>query len=246
MGAMRIPDPAELEDQPEEEQPRSSSRLVQWLVVMALAVLFVPLYLIGTTIKADIIPLSTDAAAIDATLNATTGPNATEKSLKATLSQIQKQVNALAAARPTVGADWLDWPTLMAVIGRYDQTQVVITGIVQTGKVITVNGQATDEDAVTAYAQLLKDSNQFGRVIVQGITIRPSPTAPPTATLPPSPTATPTSVPSTKTNAPAPTAVPPTPTVPPTVVVDVLRDKYATFTILLQTKSSVSGTPAHP
>src|SRR5579871_6359686 len=207
-----IPDEEELEAEPESEQPQGSSRLIQWLVVIGLAVMFVPLYLVSATVKADNEPLTTQVANIDATLAGTLGPNAVEKSLNSTLVKLQQQSNGLDSARPTISANRVDWPSMMAIIGGYDQTHVVLISVVQNGKTITVSGQADDENAVMGYAQSLKDSNQFVRVIVQGIDIKPSPTATATSTPTPTPSQTPSPIPGTKISATAKATTTPLPT----------------------------------
>jgi cell division septation protein DedD len=125
----------------------------------------------------------------------------------------------------------------MLAIGSYDQGQVSVTGIVQTDKQVTLTGVANDENAVMAYAQLLKDSNLFSRVKVQNITVKPSPTPTPspTATLTPSPVSdngTPKSVMPTVTPSPTPTSV-----------YDPAVGKFTTFIIQLQPVFATAVTP---
>src|SRR5450432_366319 len=95
------------DDEETSEQSKGSSRTVQWLIVLSLAILFIPLYLVSTLIKDDIPPLQTQAADIGTKLSVTTGPNPTEKLLKSTLTQLQSQVNALDLAGTTLVPKWL-------------------------------------------------------------------------------------------------------------------------------------------
>jgi len=245
-----IPDESALEGDEADEvtsaQPPSSSRLIQWLILLSLAVLFVPLYLVSMTIKQDSGSLGIQATGLAVTLAGTMRPSGAEQSLNSTLVQIRAQINALGAIQPTLAANRLDWPSVMTVIGGYDQTQLVLISVTQNGKTITLVGQAVDENAVMAYAQLLKDSKQFNRVTVQGIVIKPSPTVTPSVTPSATPSPTPTPLPSI-----TPGAVPSaTATIVPTPIritpgADELRNKFAGFTILLDVKAPVDATPAH-
>jgi Tfp pilus assembly protein PilN len=239
-----IPDEAELDEEAESEQPQGSSRLIQWLILIGLAVLFVPLYLASMTIKQDTASLQLQATDLAATLAGKPRPNPTESALNGTLVQLRAQFNALSVAQPTVAANRLDWPSVMAVIGSYDQTQLVLTNITQNGKTITLNGQSVDENAVMAYAQQLKDSKQFTRVTVQGIVIKPSPTVTPSATPTSTPSPTPSPLPSAVANATLPPINVPTPIRTTPVAADELWNKFAGFTILLEAKAPVDATPS--
>lgn len=252
MALTNIPDLEELEDDPENEQIASSSRLIQWLVVAGLVILFLPLYLVSTTIKADNDPLKTRMADNDIVLASTPAPIPGEEALKSTLVMVQQQVGTLEVVRPTVNANRLDWPITMAAIGSYDQTQVVLTSIIQNDTGITLNGQANDESAVMGYAQMLKDSNQFARVILQVITIKPSPTPLPPPTSTPIPTLTATSTVTATTLPGTKVKITPSATRTSTVVMtvtnvpsgpyDELSNKYAGFTIYLETKPLIDAT----
>jgi len=158
------------------EQPGGASRLIRWLIVFGLALLFMPLYLISTTIKEDTVPLKTTLVSLQQTLASTPRPNQSEQNLKATLVQAQKQAIELENSRPTLVANHFDWPAAIMVIGNYDQAVLAITSIVQTETRITLNGQATDEATAMLYAQALRESSQFQRVTVQTITLKAAPT----------------------------------------------------------------------
>lgn len=166
------------DDAAEPEQPGGASRLIRWLIVFGLALLFLPLYLISTTIKEDAAPLKSTLVSIQQTLASTPRPNQGEQNLKATLVQSQKQVAELEAAKPALVASHFDWPAAIMIIGNYDQSVLALTSIVQTETRITLTGQANDEATTMTYAQSLRDSGQFQRVTVQTITLKAAPSAP--------------------------------------------------------------------
>ncbi|MBK9613773.1 PilN domain-containing protein [Candidatus Amarobacter glycogenicus] len=110
---------------------------------------------------------------------------------------------------------------------KTDANQITLLGVEQADNRLTISGEAADDTAVIAYAQELEASGQFARIVVQSITLLPTPQPVITPTLSPSPTATtapsPTTVAATATSAGPvtnPTAVP---TITPTPN---LRDAY--------------------
>ena len=79
------------EDQPQEgEAPaRGSSKLVLWLIICGLGVLFLPLYIISTTVKTTNEELTTELADIEATLSATPPVPAELQTLSAEFTRSQ-------------------------------------------------------------------------------------------------------------------------------------------------------------
>ncbi len=162
---------------PESDKDGGSSRLILWLVVAGLGILFLPLFLISTTIKADNLALDAQVSEIQATLSSTAKPQQSDQTLKDKLAQLQKQASALETLQPTLVAGHIDWPTTMNAIAIYNTAQITLTGLSQTDTRLVVNGQAESEDSVMAYAAALRDSERFKRVIVQSITLKSPPTA---------------------------------------------------------------------
>jgi Tfp pilus assembly protein PilN len=159
----------------ENEAIGGSSRLILWLVVTGLAILLMPLVLISSTLKADNVRLDNELSDIQATLSTTPKPQASDQSLKDTLLQLQKQVALLEAAQPTLAAGHIDWLSVVNAIAAYNPEQITLTGLTQPDTRLVLSGQADSEDSVMLYAQTLRDSNQFKRVIVQSITFRTQP-----------------------------------------------------------------------
>ncbi len=161
------------------ERPRSTSRLILWLVVLALGALFMTLNLISGTIKQSTAGVKDELAALQSTLAKTPAPEAGEQSLKATFVQVQKQLAVMESVQATLAASFVDWPAVMKVIGAYDLSELALSSITQNEGKIILAGQARDETAVMAYADTLRRADQFKRVVVQSITLRSAPTPAP-------------------------------------------------------------------
>jgi Tfp pilus assembly protein PilN len=174
----------ELNENEEEESELSggSSRLVLWLIIAGLGILFVPLYLVSATLKESKAPLETELADIQSTLTITPPPNPTEQALRDNLLQLRGQAGELQTLYDDLSANHIDWPAAMAVIANYDPAQMALSGLLQAERLVTINGRANDETIVMAYADMLRDSARFGEVKVQAITrvALPTPTPLPT------------------------------------------------------------------
>ncbi len=176
---MIAPERDELESNDETTGSTGSSRIVLWLILLGLGILFVPVYLVGATIKESKTPLETELTQIQATLAVTPHPNPTEQALTDNLVQIRGQISDLATLQADLLATHIDWPSVMAIISSYDQTRMTITSLSQTGRAITLDGRANDQQIVMDYAELLRQSNQFQDVTIRSIALQPIPTATP-------------------------------------------------------------------
>lgn len=145
------------------------SRLIIWLVVLSLGLLFVPLYLISDSLRQENVRLQTEATLIQQTLAVSPQPNSTEAALTDTLMQIQAQKGALEAIQPTLIAEHIPWSEVMFMLGSYDPNQLSITALSQSGNQLAVQGQAADQSQVMAYVESLKKSDLFADVVVQSM-----------------------------------------------------------------------------
>jgi Tfp pilus assembly protein PilN len=167
----------DLDAAPEDDKSRRSSRLILWLVVAGLGFLLLPLYQISTTINSDNLALQSTLENLQATLASTPKPQPANQALKDKLILVQKQVSILEGIQPTLAAGHVDWLTTLNVIAGYNPAQITLTGLAQPDNRLLLTGQADDESTVMDYAQMLKDSNRFNRVIVQSITSKSLPAA---------------------------------------------------------------------
>lgn len=169
----------ELNEEEESEPSGGSSRLVLWLIIAGLGILFVPLYLVSATLKESKAPLETELADIQATLTITPQPNPTEQALRDNLLELRGQSGELETLYTDLSANHVDWPAAMSVIANYEPSQMSLTGLMQADRLVTLDGRANDETIVMAYADMLRESTRFGEVKVQTITMIALPTPTP-------------------------------------------------------------------
>ena len=218
--------------------PRAISRAVMilWLVVIGMAVFFLPLYLAAMVIREDAKSMDTEIASIRVFLTKVPTPEPEIASQMTPLAQAQRQVNQLNRIYPTLIAPHPDLPAVMAAINNNNPNEIALTGLTLADNRITLNGRATRDEIVLTYVHNLEQTNLFDRVILQSaqvvatitptLTVTPTVTALPTTSPPiPIPTITLaptiTGIPSTNTPSPTPTSTPTltpssTPTVTPT------------------------------
>jgi Tfp pilus assembly protein PilN len=199
--------PDEIEEQEAANEPGRSSRVVFWLVVVGLAGLFLPLYLIGAAIKDNTQTLRDQIAQIDQQEADLSQPGSDQQTLQDELLAARQQLETLSAVNAKLLATHIDWPAVMAVIGNNGYVQMDLISLSQADDQIMLRGQAGAESVVMAYSRMLEESGQFSRVIVQSISLKTLPT----------PTPPPTTVPSTT---PTPSGVEPTPQPLPVQVVE--------------------------
>jgi Tfp pilus assembly protein PilN len=178
------PNPANLNNLPEQHQPRKSLQgaIILWWVVIGLAILSLPLYLVPLIVRANITRLEANLLAAQATLTSSSTPAPEVQELMNTLAQIQKPASEIEEVSPTIVAGRTDWPAIMAAISNYNPAQIALTSLTQANNRITLNGQAIDESAVAAYARALEESNLFFRVVIQSIEAIATPFVTPTST----------------------------------------------------------------
>lgn len=169
----------ETEDSPQASPKRGGSRIVLWLIVLSLGILFLPLFLLSTALKENNLTLETQLATLEVSLTATPEPNPTEQALTDQLLQLRQDTKALETLSDELGTRHINWPGTIAIIGSYDQEQITLTGLTQTDNLITLSGQADNETAIMTYVESLRASEQFTSVVVQAISLKMLPTATP-------------------------------------------------------------------
>lgn len=202
------------------EQPQGRlGRLIPWLVVFSLSLLFLPLYLLSASLARENVALEIEVTALGEQLERGPLISTGVQTLQDTLSETVVQISALEVARSTLLQTQIDWPAVMASIGNYNDHTMVVLSLAQADREFLVSGRAWDEPTVIAYAQRLEDSGYFVRVTVQSISTNfiPTPTPLP-ATASPSPSDTPEAT-------------------PHPLISGASRAKYVEFTIAVQLKA---------
>jgi len=180
---MASPNPADLNSS-EQYQPRRLPlrAIILGLVVIGLATLILPLYLVSVTIRGEITRLEADLLPIQVTLTRISAPAPEVRELMNTLAQVQESVSEIEEVSRPIVADRTDWLAIMAAISNYNPAQLALTSLTHADNLITLNGRAVDESTVVAYARALEESDLFSRVVVQSIKIIATPFATPTGT----------------------------------------------------------------
>ncbi len=161
----------EFEDPEENEEVGSSRRgLVLWLIVIGLAILFVPLFLVFNTLRTDVSRLQTELEPLQGELAAQGTPPPELQLLMEQAAAANGEVDAIAAVYPTLIASHIDWQPAMQTLGSYDQSQMLLTDITQDVRRLTIVGKAMDQSQVVAYARALEESGLFNSVEIQSIT----------------------------------------------------------------------------
>ncbi len=182
-------------DARQDQSPRMSrAAIVLWLIVLGLAILFVPLYLAGTTIQGDVDRLQDDLVALQQSLANVPTPAPEVQALMGTLSAVQGQANRANAVVSTLTAAHVDWPAVMAALANYNPDRIVLHSVAQAENRLTLTGRASDDAAVVEYSRSLEGSGLFTRVAVQSIRVVATPVFTPVTalTLTPTQTVTPT------------------------------------------------------
>lgn len=167
------------DDELEEEGGSSVTRLVPWLIIVAAALLFVPLYFGAAAIDDDITPLSTEASALATTLTAPPLVPIAEQTLSVELLDLRSQFRVIGDMPATMVAGHVDWPGIMSTVHAYDADQIRLTGFVNQGWLLTLNGEAVQESSVLDYVAKLQKSGFFTQVRVQTIKMSASPSPTP-------------------------------------------------------------------
>ena len=162
-------------DVQQDESPRLVARFIPWLIMLAIAMIFLPIYLTSATLQDMTEPLQTESVSLQETVTAPPSMPVAEQTLTAHLLDLSGQLAALAKVPPTLSAAHVDWPAIMANIHSYDANQIRLTGFDHANGSLTLQGEALQESAVIDYAHALEQTGFFSAVRVQSITVNPVP-----------------------------------------------------------------------
>jgi Tfp pilus assembly protein PilN len=170
--AMLEPEPlGDVEETPEGEPSprRNPMRLILWLIVAAVALFLIPTYLVSVTVRDAVPEIDIEITALAETIAAPASISAEQEALESELLNVRGALNALQPPLQSANAAHVDWPQTMAVIGSYDMLRITLQRVTQSSRQISVAGQALSQTAVTAYADTLRASGLFSRVVILAI-----------------------------------------------------------------------------
>lgn len=174
MAATAMLEPESLESTTEAEEAaeaprRNPTRLILWLMVAAVALFLLPLYLVSLTVRDAIPEIDIEITALAETIAAPASISSEQEALENELLAVRSALSVLQPPLRNAAAVHVDWPQTMAVIGSYDMLRVTLQRVTQSNRQITVSGQALNQTAVTAYADTLRASGLFTRVVILAI-----------------------------------------------------------------------------
>lgn len=173
------PDQAPQEEELESSPPGRAARFVPWVFALALALLFVPVYLFGGALDESSNPLATEIEMLQVTITSPPPVPSDEAGLAEQLLELRSQINGFQGLPGTLVAGHIDWPAIMSSVRSYNADLIRLTAFTsQTGQ-LTLQGEAMQESAVLDYAHLLERTGFFSRVNVQSITVNSQPTPTP-------------------------------------------------------------------
>jgi Tfp pilus assembly protein PilN len=162
---------AEAEAEAGQSASRQSGPLVQWLIVLGLALGIVPLYLLSSTVKAETTSLQTRLDELQEQLVGAPEMPADAEQLEGDIAMLQEQAAELDNLWIALANRHIDWPDVLPTITTYDPELVRLTGMTQSENRILIAGQARHEAAALAYADQLESSGQFAHVSMQSMTV---------------------------------------------------------------------------
>lgn len=157
------------ENAPEKPKNGNSGRMVVWLVAMSMAMLFVPLYLMSSTLQEDVIALETEYAQLSEALSLTPTPDAAAEDIRSNLLGLQSDIVLLTSTYDELANARLDWFAVMDWLLQYDQEAILLTRLVQEDRGLLVEGMASNENAILRYVNILREAEIFSGVQVLSI-----------------------------------------------------------------------------
>lgn len=162
-------------DEPQEEEeveqsgPGTLRRLLPWLFILGLLMLFPPLYLLSAAIESALPEMETELDSIENQLLATPVPDAGEEELRDAVFSLRTLNANLETLRTNLTNQGVNWPAVMAVVANYDRSRMALTDLVQIETRLVLEGNADEEIVITAYAEMLRENPLFALVTIQSI-----------------------------------------------------------------------------
>jgi hypothetical protein len=148
---------------------RQSNPLVQWLIVLGLALAIVPLRLLTSTLKAENATQEARLAELQEQLGGAPEMPADAEQLEGEITALQEQAAELDNLWTALATRHVDWPDVLPTIATYDTELMRLTGMTQSENRILISGQARHDAAALAYADQLENSGKFAHVSVQSM-----------------------------------------------------------------------------
>ena len=157
--------------EPRRAHERGRKILALALCAAGLLVLTLPLRRVTTSLSEHLAYLDTSLNLAREELAVATRDGLEIEVLRSTLDAVHASVSSISALEELLREEHVDWPAVMSVLRSRDPTKLALRTITQDGRRIRIEGRASDEAAVVAYAQSLEASPLFKRVVIQFIKV---------------------------------------------------------------------------
>ncbi len=155
------------------EPTRLTTRLVPWVLMLGVALLFFPLTLISTAIDETNVLQATQSADLQATITAPPPVPRDEQTLTQQLLDQRVDLGAIEPIPATMIASHVDLPAIMAALRSYNANRIRLTAFNHPTNRLTLDGAAMEERDVLTYISALEATGLFTRVSLQSITVNP-------------------------------------------------------------------------
>lgn len=162
-----------LQEEAPSEPTRLTTRLVPWVLMLGIALLFFPLTLISTAIDETNVLQETQSADLQATITAPPPVPHEEQSLTQQLLERRTALTLIEPIPATMVAAHVDLPAIMAALRSYDANRIRLTAFNHPDNRLTLDGAAKEERDVLTYIAALEATGLFARVDLQLITLNP-------------------------------------------------------------------------
>lgn len=165
--------PKEDVQQDDNKSRGGGGRLVLWLVVVSMAFLVLPVFLVGGVIESERTLLQEQLDGLQAELNAPPVIDPEIERLEGELLQLRNDTSAMNTLATSLATTHIDWAVLMQTFISYDPNQMEVTNIEQSDRRIIISGRSDDETHLMYYVDVLQGSGLFAQVLLQSITRNP-------------------------------------------------------------------------
>ena len=146
------------------------TQVVLWLVVLALAIVLIPLMLIAGWVRNDVARLENELLAVQSALNSATSPSGEVAQIRNEIAAIEQLVSTMQTVTLPSG---VNWPIVIGAVADYDAAAIQLAALTQSEEKVQLTGRATHNDAVVRYQQALLDSAAFSDVVVVSMIAAP-------------------------------------------------------------------------
>jgi Tfp pilus assembly protein PilN len=160
-------------EEPSEGGGMNRLRLAQWMIVLSLSMLFVPIMLLGQTITEQGTVIQERLVELQAQIDSPDVDPVAE-TLQDTLTSARTERAELQAVVNYLDSENMAWGVVIQTLGNYDAQHIELIDVRHTlSDSVEVQGYARAESSVIVYERQLETAGVFGEVDILSITFEP-------------------------------------------------------------------------